>query len=421
MWRGVSVLADRVIHVVRRLRPGGGPAGYLCNLAEVLKSSGRDSSMIGIATLADREKRMSLVMRSVREIRRLFVSLRPDAGLNHELDKWNGGKVDYDTAAMEQILSSRIVISHSLVFTISYLRYPRRPAGQRLYVFNHSPIDTTSETIEDWTFKLNRQVSELDQYRARLTEIELGVYEAADGVIAPCRESLDGYFAGHPAARERFDRVLSSKELHEIPTGVPELMCPDGWMSRKRELFGDKTVVGYFGRYHPQKGFDIFCELVRLFRDNKKFHFVSAGKSFLDAPTDLANYADFGMLDKQTKLPEHMRMCDVVVVPNRNTYFDLVSLEAMSLGLPVVTSATGGNIFLGRKSPGVLLIERLNAVSLREAILARSSDSFEKLGTLNRKAYEEEFSLDRFVDRHIRLADELLGNHVRPAYNGGSI
>ena len=36
---------------------------------------------------------------------------------------------------------------------------------------------------------------------------------------------------------------------------------------------------------------------------------------------------------------------DVFVLPNHETYFDLILLEVLSLGVPVVMSRTGGNKF----------------------------------------------------------------------------
>ena len=43
---------------------------------------------------------------------------------------------------------------------------------------------------------------------------------------------------------------------------------------------------------------------------------------------------------------------DCLVVPNRQTYFDLVILEGLSLGIPIVTSMTGGNKYFKKEKCG---------------------------------------------------------------------
>jgi glycosyltransferase involved in cell wall biosynthesis len=401
-------LRKEVLHVVVKLRPGGGPAGYLYNLCEYLSHGDKKTSLLSICPFKSMPSDGGLFAKIARSIDGLTGVFKRNRKFDREMGRWSGGNPGVDSKTLEHILGARVIVSHDMNFSVFFLASCERPAGQKFFTFNHSPVDSASETSLDWSMKLKNLPRPAEVLRHELADIELRVYEATDGVILPCREAVDGYFLWDPRLRGRFEKVLESRRVYDIPTGVPELVPADDWNFRKKILFGDKIVVGYFGRYHMVKGFDMFCELVSLGRGDPNFHFISAGKKYLEPPKDISNYTDLGKLDKTDELPTFMRMCDIVVLPNRCTFFDLVTIEAMSLGRAVLTSATGGNKFMARKSEGILICSPLTAARMYSMLKNRPLEFFEKAGRENKRVYHREFTVERFAERHIDLAEKLL-------------
>lgn len=65
---------------------------------------------------------------------------------------------------------------------------------------------------------------------------------------------------------------------------------------------------------------------------------------------------------------------DVFVLPNRQTYYDLILLEVMRAGKPVLLTTTGGNKhFLGYKDTGLFFV-----IIVTQKLLANSWNNYQK-------------------------------------------
>jgi glycosyltransferase involved in cell wall biosynthesis len=103
---------------------------------------------------------------------------------------------------------------------------------------------------------------------------------------------------------------------------------------------------------------------------------------------------------------DFLNAANLVVVPNRETYFDLNVLQALALGKPVLLSQAGGNNFFRRfNAKGILFLPELTADSLAHAIdsayhkqhqLAQQAPALEQL-------FQEHFSSGRFAADYHRF------------------
>ncbi|PZQ78793.1 MAG: hypothetical protein DI549_21870 [Ancylobacter novellus] len=113
---------------------------------------------------------------------------------------------------------------------------------------------------------------------------------------------------------------------------------------------------------------------------------VAGHQGPLFAPED-PNWIEVGWT---RNVQELIKACDIFVLPNRNTYFDLVAIEVMALGKPIVATNTGGNKALARLSDGVVLCET-SPDSMRETLreLASNKALIAELGEKNRAVFLE--------------------------------
>lgn len=409
------MLERRITHVVSSLRPGGGPASYLYMLREALASEFPDERRILILPLTgvvNGMARRSLGLR-IRHARRSVVYFLTRGTYSPRLCKWRDPDLNISAWHLDQIRRSQIVVSHSPPFSLAYLHWRDRPQEQRFYVFHHSPTDAGSETVDILMAERPRQVRKAGALRHELADIELDMYDKANGIILPCREAVEAYFAFDPSKRKRFEEILATKDVVELPTGTYELRLPPEHEADCREdprIPPGKTVVGYFGRYNSHKGFDLFCDVANLAarsQDSRHF-FLSAGGKAAKPAAPSQNYLDLGCLDKRTELPYYMDRCDVVMIPNRCTYFDLVLLDALSMSKPVVTTSTGGNKRLVRQTPGIILAPEVTAAALYATLCGLAKEDMAELGRRNRALFESQYTMEKVVARHRELADLLL-------------
>lgn len=396
-------LEPKVVHVIEYLRPGGGPSGYLSNLRSGLLDL--KDSQIAVRSYKESNDRHSDWQES--RLRRTIINTIPTwLGINliylHEIFRWN--KKFPPGELLEELTQSQVLVFHSLVMARSYMQ-GNLIKGQKIYIMPHSPVDFSSETISNIQNRFG-QSRRWGQLHHQLCSYELKAYGSIDGIITPCQEALEGYFSFDAQKRALFETF----PLHELPTGV----APFKARRTKAEVLAElgipphKKIIGYFGRYHHHKGFDIYVELVKrmLLAKRPEFYFISAGDGYI-TPPKMENYLNLGW--KKDDLADYLNCVDVVMAPNRETYFDLAIIEAMSLGKPIITSFTGGNKYLSNLSEGIIVVkDNLAEGYLDQLTELNNKHPWECLGKKNNITYERYFNEKTFVNNHINFAQRAL-------------
>lgn len=220
---------------------------------------------------------------------------------------------------------------------------------------SHSPEAYSKEFADLWGDQ-GHDADKVRELRVAVQAVELRAFERSDVWIFPCVEAMDGYEETLPG----FSALRRNKDIRYVRSGV----VPPESTGTRQEVRGrlgldQSKVVLYIGRHNATKGYDVFCEAARRLLDrNDDPTMLVAGRPgplpTLSHPRciELGWYPDPGSL---------FQAADVFVLPNKTTYYDLVLLEALSLGVPVVASATGGNREASLISDGsIALFERGN-------------------------------------------------------------
>jgi glycosyltransferase involved in cell wall biosynthesis len=103
------------------------------------------------------------------------------------------------------------------------------------------------------------------------------------------------------------------------------------------------------------------------------------------------------------------RSSDVFVLPNKETYFDIVMLEVLSLGKIVVASNTGGNKYFKKiNAEGIFLYNTIDeAVSLLNRVMDMPHEEKNRLEQFNKRLFNEKFTGEIFCNNYIELLNEL--------------
>lgn len=407
-------LVSKVIHVFPGLRRGGGPYGYAFFLQQALGMVEEANDFIEI--LVPASTRLNKSGRSKPWWRSLLVRLLAKMpswlvevvlGMRQVYFAKNAlRRLGFTRDQIGKLRQMKVIIFHDYRLAFSYIRNYGVQPGQAVFLMPHSPTDHSSEIIEDLRGIWGNSTVWESLYR-RIVRLEFEVFQNVKGVVAPCSNALESYFAQLMDYRS----FLQKMPIYEVKTGVQGLKATES-RSKVLEHWGippDARIVGYFGRKHPHKGFDLFVRAAELAYEKGwgGVWFVSAGEGFLPSPKHLPNYVDLGYLNAE-QLANAVAAVDLVVVPNRVSYFDLLILEAMSVGKVVLTTPVGGNVCFG--APGIIFVERVSAEDVLRGIekLLSQYDLLESLGRANRTIFEREYNLFAFARRHLILAQTLL-------------
>ncbi|WP_257125778.1 glycosyltransferase, partial [Arcobacter porcinus] len=206
---------------------------------------------------------------------------------------------------------------------------------------SHSPEPAN---VELYSALILKGISEKKSIKRKIfqEQIDKFAFETADYLIFPCEEAVSPY---HKFINEN---NIDKKKMKYILTSSEPLIAK---ISKedfrfKYNIPNNAKLICYVGRKNYIKGFDIFCQIAEYFKDDVNYYFISAGTGVLQYPLQ-NNFIDIGWTNDPSSV---INSSDLQIIPNRNTYFDLGVIQALSLNTTIITTDTGGNKwFLDKK------------------------------------------------------------------------
>ena len=155
-------------------------------------------------------------------------------------------------------------------------------------------------------------------------------YGLADRVVAVSRGQADWMLSRRLVAASRLGVAPPASPLQPLlalPVTAPE-----------RPL-----VLAAFGRFHPQKGFDVLLDAMRLLpRGKVRLRLAGAGPEEARLRAQGAGLDEVTFAGECTDPAGLLAGCGAVVVPSRWEPFGLVCQEAKAAGKPVIASRVDG-------------------------------------------------------------------------------
>ena len=366
----------------------GGPATYLYNLKKGFSKLGITEN-IKIISNPYRETTEGFKVKIFNIIKKRMPKL-------HEKILMKKYSLKVDNVSLGQY---DLVMFHS---TCDYYRNVYNiPQKTVKVLMSHCPEAPAQEFI----YSLKTQYCENYEYlklKALHEEIDRFAFSDADYIIFPSIDAMEPYYA----TINNFAEIIKNKEIKFLMTGTSELTydinCNDFRM--KYNIPRDAIVLSYVGRYNEIKGFNTLISIMReLLNLREDIYIVTAGVGPLE-PLNSSRWINIGWTNDPGSV---INASDLFILPNKQTYFDLILLEVLSLGKPVVASNKGGNKTIAELTEGVVLFnDYKEAVELIENMITNKKELQEK-GKVNRKLFELNFTVDKFVERYINLFKEI--------------
>lgn len=372
----------------KNLLPQGGPAGYLYNLRKGLNCVENSNIEFHFydnnnSDIIENKKLKDLIPNRIKDIRRAY-----------KYSNYLENKALYD----KSLLNYDAIHFHSTV-DLYLNRDVLQDYKGKVILTSHTPCVSTKELIA----RLNVKDYKLLRKKIdRLIEIDEYAFKRADIIIFPCKDSEEPYFHTWPEYR----KIRDEKKIKYLPTGI--IKCS---VKINREKFRKKYnipknafVISYVGRHNEIKGYaDLKIIGENILKDNN-IYFLIAGKEGPLFKLNNSRWIELGWTDDPHSI---INASDLFILPNKETFFDLILLEVMSLGIPVLLSDTGGNKYFKRfNCNGIMFYSSIQqAISIINKCITKD---MKKYSDRICEIFNEEFIVDEFAKRYIEIIDSVV-------------
>ena len=385
-----------------KIKSTGGPEGYIYNLKKGLSQMESEDVEVSYLpsytepkNLQSRKKLADKLPRPIKGLIKIFYCLRQyramDLGEKQtdiDLNQFDAVHFHYsfDLFKNKEVLKK---YKGKVIFTTHspkpyFLEYIDK-------VYDLLPLKTV--------YMILRKFEKIDRY----------AFECADYVIFPCEEAEEPYINNWKYYADFKKNKTNVQKYKYLLTGVTKKKAKiDGETIRKKyNIPDDAFVVVYVGRHNHVKGYDLLkmigSECIRI---NPNIYFLCAGKEYPWHGIKSKNWIEVGWTDDPYSI---IAAGDIFVLPNRETYFDIVLLEVLSLGKRVLISDTSGNKHFKKYKTNSIHFFRTNSEAVNAiAELASQAHS----GAASQESidlFHKHFDEKTFAKNYVTILKEILG------------
>lgn len=377
----------------KQLQPKGGPAGYLYNLKNGL----------------DEWKEKGQLDIDISFYNNMPSSIEDNVGLRNRIPK---RILEFRRALNDaRFLQKRFPVDESM-FEYDMIHFH---SAEKMYLCrdfldqykgiviltSHCPCGIYKERID----KLNPADYKLMKKQIdKLEELDRYAFERADYIIFPCEDAEEPYFNTWP----RYASIRKGEKYRYMPTGIVGCHAKVSREEYRKNynIPNDAFVVAYVGRHNEIKGYADLKKIGEEVLADPNTYFLIGGREEPIKGIDHDRWIEVGWTTDPYSL---IAAADIFVLPNRETYFDLVLLEVLSLGIPVALTNTGGNLYFKKyDKAGLKYFSTIDeGISVINEFKAMSAQDREQAGKELSDLCASEFSVQEFARRYIQIITEI--------------
>ena len=318
-----------------RLSNTGGPSGYLYNLHEYLLnkpneqiqfysdiiSKGKDKMETvrkhtsGLLSLLNKSKKIGFILEACHLYFRNFVLTEEDRAIINRFD---------------------FVHIHSINDMLSsFCQGGIRPLT---ILTTHTPEPFFDEMVSRYGY--TKVFKALPFIRSFFIKRECFAYKEADYIMLPVKEAAEVYTSNSILLKETFERACN--KFFYVPTSLfPEHSIGQNQHQLDRyDIPTEAIVLCFIGRHNKVKGYESLKEIANeVWKHLPNVYFVIGGKEEPLTGLKDKRWIELGWV----KTPDLLQEVDAFILPNQQTYFDIILLEVLREGKMAIIASTGGN------------------------------------------------------------------------------
>lgn len=373
----------------------GGPAGYLFNLREGLNKYKNFDELEEIEFI-DRQEYLYKTRTNTKKKMKNYIIKVPYIYEQYLIRRYK----DYINTPFDISSSENICHVHT---PLDFMRVKKMEKNYKIIFTPHSPEASYIEVLA--SLRSSNKKYDFRKLEKFLKSIDIETFKQADYLIFPSKEAMEPYYETLP----EFKEIIKDKKIYFMMTGTKALKYDkDKQQIRKQyNIPHDAFVISYVGRHNWVKGFSNLVEFSKeLLNISKDIYILTAGTGDIK-PLDDERWIDVGWTSDPGAI---INASDIFILPNNRTYFDLILLEVISLGKPVLASKTGGNITVANYTDGVHLYDKSSVNDFLSHVedVYNNRELLNYMGECNLKAYNNQFKIDNFAERYINVIREII-------------
>ena len=388
------------------LKSIGGPIGYMYNIHEYIKAHGDNQlyfysdvvSDINSNTNGENTGCLKITARILRKIK-FFDYLLFVMSIYHK----TGDLSKKDKKLIEEF---DFVHVHHLPTLMKYFSYSNY--RQKVIYTTHFPEPLFDEITKSYGYKWILKL--FPSVRNFYHKKEADAIRSIGHVMLPVAEAVEVYVNQSDVYRRLFEDI--KEKMFYVPTAIfPEdaIKTNEPLLLDKYNLPNDSLKVCYIGRHNEIKGYDKLQEIARKVWDvlpNTKF--IIGGKEEPMKGIKDERWIELGWVNTFALLNE----IDVFILPNQQTFFDLILIEVLRQGVPCIISNTGGNKWFEQFNLEGLKIFDYNNVATAVSLVgyfknAKDNKMLSKLGQSNHKFFVDNLTVGKYISNYINQVETL--------------
>ena len=377
-----------IYHHENLLKPVGGPVGYLYNLYHGLEQiQCQDIIFLSPTEIKERSyvKYRQFVPKKILDIRKALYTMN--------IVNRNGERP-------EESDEYEAIHFHSTISMYQNRKWLEDYKG-KVVLTSHSPCALHKEYINELSWKGGILFKEKLEAIKIMDEY---AFSRADHIIFPCKESEEAYVH----TWNDYIKYRNASKILYVPTGIMECKAKRNRYDVRKEygIPENAFVVSYVGRHNVIKGFGDLKEIGTTLLD-KDIWFLIAGKEEPLPGINHSNWIEVGWTNDPHSI---ISASDIFILPNQETYFDLVLLEALSLGIPCLISDTGGNKYFSKYGNDAIKIYSGLEQAQSFLLQYRNKSKMERegLSCKARQIYTKDFNIVSFAKRYVDAMNEIV-------------
>ena len=392
------------------IKNSGGPAGYLYNWKEYLKNTNEYDNIYFLKDLLGLENRTetkhSKYKKQLDFVAKVDVlKIWPCINVYRNYRNWIG-ETTVDVIKNIDLNQFDIIHFHIAFHLTKAIPLLKNFKG-KIVLTTHSPEPLSQECVAG----VPPTYSFLKNYlRKKMEIIELEAWKRADYMMFPVPSAIEPYCVSKIHKKYLLD---NNDKLIYCPTSIlnKEVTIDKNIFKEKCNIPDNAFIITYIGRHTEIKGYNQLLKLGESILDKyQNVYFVIGGLCALGQGLNHPRWIELGWINYGAQL---IASSDLFILPNKETYFDIVALEVLRCGTPMMMSNTGGNKYFQqlRKNDGLrffdygdikaqigIIDEMLNMHIAKRNIMRES----------NIKLFESEFTMQSFFRRYETLMLKLL-------------
>lgn len=382
----------------RKLRNVGGPSGYLYNISEFLTRNPNPSIVF---LQEDKLKRtvfgnisfyLYAVVRKVFGFSIKLVALIDLLNVLYRHEHFSKETICYFN-------SFDFIHLHSAALCLNIFKYNKTTA--KIIVTSHSPEPFCDEYIDK--MGIGRIVRIFPCLRTFLLRKELLTYDFCDKIMFPVPQAREPYESASLLYKKVFER--NEKKFFYVPTSLfsVDMIMGTGKYIGNTELNSGALKLCYIGRHNKTKGYDTLPVLAKkVWEVDDNIYFYIAGKEDPLKGINDYRWKELGWVNTPLLLNE----VDAFILPNKQTYFDLILLEVLRQGTPVLLTRTGGNKWFEQfHLSGLFFYDYGDYKTIIDHIkkirILKEKGCLNNIKKENRLFFQREFNMPMYISRYL--------------------